>query len=418
MKSFMKIVALFALPSLLADFATCHAGTTDVQYLVTDLGTLGGSFVFASAINNRGEVIGHSTTNGTAAMHAFIYSNGALKDLGTLGGTNSYGYAINDSGQAVGAAYLSNGQSHGFLYSNGVMSDLGTLGGTGSDARAINNLGQIAGSAWTSNNAALHVYLLSGGVMNDLGTLGGQRATVYGLNDAGQIAGASWPASGSIWHAFLYNGGAMNDLGTLGGTSPYSYAYGINKDGLVVGKTSTSASPEEAFVYQGGTMTDLGSLDLPGSTAHAINSGGQIVGEASVTNGLGSAAFIYTGGVMTDLNTLIPPNSGWILEVATGINDSGQIIGVGTHPAGQERAFLLTPVPVLHISLTPTNTVLIQFTAQAGKGYILEYRSAVSSGAWQPMLVLDPIPSIHPVVITDPVSPGTSARFYRVRTSY
>src|SRR5436853_2871067 len=108
MKNLVKIIALFALAAMLANPFICHAGTTDVQYLVADLGTLGGSFVFASAMNNRGAVVGHSTTNGTAAMHAFIYSNGALKDMGTLGGTNSYGYAINDSGQAVGAAYLSN----------------------------------------------------------------------------------------------------------------------------------------------------------------------------------------------------------------------------------------------------------------------------------------------------------------------
>ncbi len=86
------------------------AGTAEVQYVLTDLGTLGGDFAYVSGINNRGEIVGNSTTNGSTVMHAFIYSNGRLTDLGTLGGTNSYGYGINDWGVAVGAAYLSNGQ--------------------------------------------------------------------------------------------------------------------------------------------------------------------------------------------------------------------------------------------------------------------------------------------------------------------
>jgi probable HAF family extracellular repeat protein len=45
---------------------------------------------------------------------------------------------------------------------------------------------------------------------------------------------------------------------------------------------------------------------------------------------------------MRDLNNLLPPNSGWELTQALGINDKGQIVGYGTHD-GQIRAFLLTP---------------------------------------------------------------------------
>jgi autotransporter-associated beta strand protein len=45
---------------------------------------------------------------------------------------------------------------------------------------------------------------------------------------------------------------------------------------------------------------------------------------------------------MTDLNTLVDPGTGWILEDGRGINDRGQITGVGIHN-GQEHAFLLSP---------------------------------------------------------------------------
>ncbi len=45
---------------------------------------------------------------------------------------------------------------------------------------------------------------------------------------------------------------------------------------------------------------------------------------------------------MTDLNSLLPSGSGWNLGGATGINDSGQIVGYGIDN-GQDHAFLLTP---------------------------------------------------------------------------
>jgi hypothetical protein len=45
---------------------------------------------------------------------------------------------------------------------------------------------------------------------------------------------------------------------------------------------------------------------------------------------------------MRDVASLISPNSGWILNEATGVNDAGIIVGNGTI-AGQIRAFRLTP---------------------------------------------------------------------------
>ena len=43
------------------------------------------------------------------------------------------------------------------------------------------------------------------------------------------------------------------------------------------------------------------------------------------------------------LQDLIPPRSGWVLETANDINESGQIIGNGKLN-GKPRAFLLTPI--------------------------------------------------------------------------
>jgi probable HAF family extracellular repeat protein len=45
------------------------------------LGTLGGSFSIARDLNNRGEVVGGSLTEGDETFHAFIYRNNRLRDL-------------------------------------------------------------------------------------------------------------------------------------------------------------------------------------------------------------------------------------------------------------------------------------------------------------------------------------------------
>jgi probable HAF family extracellular repeat protein len=45
------------------------------------LGTLGGSFSIARDLNNQGEVVGGSLTDGDANFHGFIYRNNRLYDL-------------------------------------------------------------------------------------------------------------------------------------------------------------------------------------------------------------------------------------------------------------------------------------------------------------------------------------------------
>ncbi|MGH8218230.1 MAG: hypothetical protein ACREUT_06660, partial [Steroidobacteraceae bacterium] len=64
-------------------------------YVATDLGTLGGMFSHAAAINAAGDVAGTSDTDipnsncdiaglGIDRTHAFLYKSGVLQDLGTL----------------------------------------------------------------------------------------------------------------------------------------------------------------------------------------------------------------------------------------------------------------------------------------------------------------------------------------------
>ena len=64
---------------LLAFLVVGSAWGNTIQYTVTDLGTLGGTYGKATGINNSGQVVGYSLTSGNAAEHAFLYSGGLCK---------------------------------------------------------------------------------------------------------------------------------------------------------------------------------------------------------------------------------------------------------------------------------------------------------------------------------------------------
>jgi probable HAF family extracellular repeat protein len=79
-------------------------------------------------------------------------------------------------------------------------------------------------------------------------------------------------------------------------------------------------------------------------------------------------AFLYSNGSLQYLNTLIPSNSGWTLAGASGIDDSGKIVGCGTNGAGQTDAFLLTPTP------EPSTLVLLAIAAASLFAYAWQRR--------------------------------------------
>jgi probable HAF family extracellular repeat protein len=144
--------------------------------------------------------------------------------------------------------------------------------------------------------------------------------------------------------AFLYQNGRMQSLGTLGVGS--SVAMAINGAGQVVGQASTSGDASlSAFLWQSGTMIDIDTLGSAESIGQAINSAGVVVGRANISTDPDFEtwhAFVYRNGQMVDLTDLIPANSGWVLTTATGINDTGHIVGSGTLN-GESMGFLLTP---------------------------------------------------------------------------
>jgi probable HAF family extracellular repeat protein len=330
---------------LLAAGSLCLAPLASAEPRVDliGLGTLGGYFSEAYAINSSGQVVGQAVTLGNATQHAFLYADSALQDLGTLGGNNSYARGINAGGQVVGYSVTSDYTAeHAFLTQGGVMRDLGTLGGSHSWAQGINASGQVVGYANTSGNAATRAFLYSGGSMRDLGTLGGGYSAAYGINASGQVVGNALTSGDAVQHAFLYSGGTMRDLGTLGGG--FSQALAINDSGQVVGYSNTSGNAAtHAFLYSGGSMQDLGTLGGHFSQALGINATGQVVGTAYTTDNLAQHAALWKDGTSHDLDAFARP--GWSqLYEARDINSLAQIVGNGVRD-GVYEGFLLTLHP-------------------------------------------------------------------------
>ena len=330
------------------------AGTgSSVRYNVTDLGTF-----FATAMNNRGQVLGNYRSADSPNAHAFLWqADKGIQDLGNLGLLGNT-HAINDAGQVVGMATVANGKLHAFLWqADSGMEDLGTLDGfDGSEAYSINNKGQVVGQVFSSKGRPLHAFLWRRGRgMQNLGSLGGDESEsrAHAINDAGQVVGWTETANRGC-HAFLWQADkGMQDLGTLGGYD--SQARGINNKGRVVGVSGCSDlpgepsgfGPQHVFLWQAENgMQDLGPLPATlgqSCEVRAVNNKGQVVGE-DLTDRTKTHAFLYSDGKMIDLNTTIDPASGWHLSHAFGINDSGQIAGTGENKAGQSHAFLLTPI--------------------------------------------------------------------------
>jgi probable HAF family extracellular repeat protein len=290
--------------------------------------SLGGAPSTGYAVNSAGTVAG-SAQNASGSQQAFVSTPNGLTIL-SPNSLESYGYGINNSGTVVGITY-SSGVAYGTIWSGSGSTELGA----GSYAMAINNAGEVVGAnggqAFTDVN----------GQVQELATQPGIGwSAAYGVNDSGTVVGDGQLANGTFRGIVWSPNGSMVLLGTLGGTS--SQATGVSDNGEVVGFASLADGYQNAFSMMDGLMINLGTLG-GNSYAYGVNDSGEAVGYSYLANG-NQDAFLYYDGTMLDLNSLIPTNSGWDLLAAYGINDSGQITGVGLYD-GQLTAFLLTDPP-------------------------------------------------------------------------
>jgi probable HAF family extracellular repeat protein len=237
----------------------------------SDLGTLAqGDLSSATGINAFSQVVGVSGPRADGKLgRAFIWSPSTrMIDLGTLGGAYAQALAINDSGAVTGNAQIASASiglyplTHAFVWQVKTgMVDLGTIAGDSSYGTCLNANGHIVGYSTVNKvDSRMHAFLHDGTTMLNLGSLGGtsentDQSFALGVNAADQVVG---------------------------------YTYLPQTLGRVSGSVSDPIHPPQpvAFVYQNGQMLDLNTrIILPGSnyrlfSATAINDNGQIVATA------------------------------------------------------------------------------------------------------------------------------------------
>jgi probable HAF family extracellular repeat protein len=192
--------------------------------IMEDIPTFGGTLVGdeidfsgypTACVNNRGQVTGESSvSDNPLILHPYLYDHGVLTDLGTLGGSFGLVGWINDAGDIVGGSSTPNDASfRATLWSKGVIHDLGTLDGDCfSQAISINSNDQIVGLSISCDGTIYRAVLWDNGNLLDLnaavdGTPSLQLVAVDNINDRGEIAGRGLPPDcddlSACGHAYL-----------------------------------------------------------------------------------------------------------------------------------------------------------------------------------------------------------------------
>src|SRR5688572_30490827 len=212
-------------------------------------------------INNKGQVVGHS------GGKAFLY-DGEFRSLGTLGGDYSSASAINNNGQIVGVAEDGEGIRRPFLWEAERGMQRVPINGDGAPAD-INDLGDVVGNGpaggflfsngrdftvpvapWDVNNRG---WVVGGGVHNTglaapwneflrlyrpVFGEDGVDVSVVGINDANEVTGSDKSVvGGGRWaalYAFRYS--AFKRV-RVSPRAQHSYARAINRMGDIVGWT-------------------------------------------------------------------------------------------------------------------------------------------------------------------------------------
>ena len=236
---------------------------------MSGLPTLGGNNGQASAINNRGEVVGFAEdgavdstcpagiTNNRIALAA-LWERGNAVALPLVGNdVDGLANGINDRGEAVGYSGNCVAATHAVMWKDNTAFVLQDLGGTGGNAAyAINNKGQIAGQIGSTDNSTFYAAAwLNGadGAVTKIGPLPEDFAAfATGINNRGQVVGNDFDANFDWAHGFIWQDNVITDLNTLIPEDSNLFiisASNINDRGQISGMATVQTGPHAGEIH-------------------------------------------------------------------------------------------------------------------------------------------------------------------------
>lgn len=229
------------------------------------LSTLGGNNGQASAINNRGQIVGFAEdgsvdsscpankTNNRTQLPV-LWENGKAQPEALPTGSDPGGAAlwINDRGQVVGFTGPCGAMSHAVVWDHDNVSTLSD-NETGAEAFGNNNRGQIVGFVGAPGSGIPNAALWQNDMLINLGLLPGDLGGIAsGINDKGQVVGSNFDSQGNWNHAFIWQNNVMTDLNALFPKNSNLFAVmanKINERGQISGMAIVRNGPDKGNIH-------------------------------------------------------------------------------------------------------------------------------------------------------------------------
>lgn len=282
---------------------------------------LGGNHSGAEAINERGQIVGWSLTPERGENHAVLWENGSARDLGP-----GSAVAISEGGVVIGMrSFPDDRPGAGFLWSDGKRTELDFW------PLALNEQRQVVGirtvdrwsarvpDAWPWDYAATPVRWEKGKVTELPGLTEPSLGSAETINESGQAAGVVMVAGGAQ-HLLIWDGDDLHDLGVVAPTPGDDWLTVVASGPYMNdrGDVSVSTSDEGGYRYAGtggffardGELTSLPEID----TVYGINDQGLVLGKGP------AGAAVWADGKRY-------PLPGGAESVPSGINRRGDVIG-------------------------------------------------------------------------------------------
>jgi hypothetical protein len=289
-------------------------------------------------------------------------------------GTEIYG--VNNNGEIVGSYEDSSGDTNGFVDINGTFTTIDVPGASSTVVYGVNDSGEISGYSYTSG-VGYQGFLDNHGTittLNDPSNTAGTRA--YGINNAGQVVGFYYGETNEgapYGNGFLYSNGTYTTINDPDASVNYqNNAYGINNSGEIVGfyqdtagATSNYTYDEYGYTESNGTYLRITAPDAAGpygTLATGVNDSGVIVGNYYDSKFV-DHGYVYEDGNYIILNEPSAGTGGYQGTYSEGINNSGEIVGYYVNSKGANEGFVLSP----SIVVTPeTQTVYAPLAMTSG----------------------------------------------------